>query len=75
MLYVLCMRRLDRELFPRDPKIEHTLWKDRRGRVSENNMEGCMDGVNQNMGEATGQGEINPQVLNPPRVDLVREVL
>ena len=29
-------------------------------------MEGGMEGLHQNVGESIGQGENNPQVLNPP---------
>ena len=32
-------------------------------------MERDMDGLNPNMGKAIGQGENNPQVLNPPQTD------
>ena len=62
-------RRLGQELFPHDLEIECTLWRARRGRVIiENKLEG-MQGLYHNIGEATSQGENNPQVLNPPRVN------
>ena len=62
-------RRLGQELFPYDPEIECTLWRARRGSVIiENKLEG-MQGLYQNIGEATRHGENNPQVLNPPRVN------
>ena len=64
------MYKLGRELFPNDLEVEHTLWKARRGRVIiENQMEGGMDRLNQNMGEAIRKEENNLQVLNPPQVD------
>ena len=64
------MHRFGRELFPYDPEIECTFWKARRGKlISENQMEGGMDEVNHNVGEATGQRENNSQVLNPPRIN------
>ena len=63
-------RRLSRKIFPYNPKIESTLWKVRRGRVTiENQLQGGIYGLNQNMGKATRHGENNPQVLNPPWVN------
>ena len=64
------MHILGQELFAYEPEIEHTLWNARRGKVIiENQLEGCTNEVHQNMVEATRQGENNPQVLNPPRVN------
>ena len=63
-------RRLCQEIFPYNPEIESTLLRVGRGRViTENQLEGEMNGLNRNMSEAIGQGENNPQILNPPRVN------
>ena len=46
---------MGRELFPYDPEIERTLWRARRGRVIiKNQLERGIDGLSQNMGNATG---------------------